>query len=116
MPIAVNCCLLTSVVVLFGVIMLSKVQARTVADVILARRSERSKPPMKRNPFLVSAIVFFFLFVVVSVGTRDLGHEMTYFRMLSQLQSACVRYMLLFVAVCLFVAAALRNRRLRTAR
>jgi hypothetical protein len=96
--------------------MLSKVQASTVADVILARRSERSKPPMKRNPFLFSAIVSFFLFVVVEVGTRDLGHEMTYFRTLSQPQSVCVRYMLLFIAVCLFVAAASRNRRFRTAR
>ena len=96
--------------------MLSKFQARTVADVILARRSERSKPPMKWNPFLFLAIVSFFLFVVVAVGTRDLGHEITYFRTLSQPQSACVRYMLLFIAVCLFVATALRNRRLRSAR
>jgi hypothetical protein len=96
--------------------MLTKDQASTVADVLLARQSERSKLPMKRNPFLLLAIMSLFLFVVVEVGTLDLGHEMTYFGTLSQQQSGWVRYMLLFIAVCLFVAAASRHRRLRTSR
>jgi hypothetical protein len=87
----------------------TKDQTNTVADSRLARQSEQAKSPMKRSQFFALAIVLLFPFLVVEIGTLDLGHEMTYFGRLSQLQSAYVRYALLFIPVCLFAVAAFRN-------
>src|SRR5450755_4424879 len=54
---------------------------------------------MKRDPFLVLAILAFSFFLFVEVGTVDLGHEFTWFGRLSQLQSATVRYALLAIFI-----------------
>jgi hypothetical protein len=66
---------------------------------------------MKRNPFFALALVLVFPYLVVQIGTLDLGHELTYFGKVSQLQSAYVRYTLLLIPMALFVVAAFRYSR-----
>jgi hypothetical protein len=66
---------------------------------------------MQRNPyawFALSAVCFAFL---IEVGTQDLGHEFTWFNMLSQQQSALVRYCASTVAALLVVAAFVYRKR-----
>ena len=60
---------------------------------------------MKRNPFFVLALVFVFPYLLVQIGTLDLGHELTYFGQVSQLQAGYVRYALLLIPVGLFAVA-----------
>ena len=64
---------------------------------------------MKRDPFLVLAILSFSFFLFVEVGTMDLGHEFTWFGRLSQPQSATVRYALLAIFISSAVLTALRH-------
>ncbi|HEY2782363.1 MAG TPA: hypothetical protein VGN12_14250 [Pirellulales bacterium] len=66
---------------------------------------------MKRNPYVVLAIGAVTLAFLFEVGTRDLGHEFTFFGKLSQGQSAWVRYCVLTVAALLVVAAFVYHRR-----
>ena len=63
---------------------------------------------MKRNPFFTLALVLVFPYLVVQMGTLDLGHELTYFGKVSRLQGAYVRYVLLLIPVVLFAVAAFR--------
>jgi hypothetical protein len=63
---------------------------------------------MKRNPLFALALVLVFPYLVVQIGTLDLGHDLTYFGQLSQLQGAYVRYALLLIPVVLFAVAAFR--------
>jgi hypothetical protein len=64
---------------------------------------------MKRDPFLVLAILAFSFFLFVEVGTVDLGHEFTWFGGLSRPQSAMVRYALLAIFISSAALTALRH-------
>jgi hypothetical protein len=64
---------------------------------------------MKRDPFLVLAILAFSFFLFVEVGTVDLGHEFTWFGGLSQQQSALVRHALLAIFISSAALTALRH-------
>jgi len=66
---------------------------------------------MRRNPyawFAFSAVCFAF---TIEVGTRDLGHEFTWFNMLSQQQSAWARYCIFTIAALLVIVAIVYRRR-----
>jgi hypothetical protein len=52
-----------------------------------------------------------FPYLIVQMGTLDLGHELTYFGKLSQPQGAYVRYTLLLIPVILFAAGVFRFSR-----
>jgi hypothetical protein len=64
---------------------------------------------MKRDPFLVLAILAFSFFLLVEVGTVDLGHEFTWFGRLSQAQGATVRHALLAIFISSAAVTALRH-------
>lgn len=64
---------------------------------------------MKRDPFLVLAILAFSFFLLVEVGTVDLGHEFTWFGRLSQSHSTLLRYALLAVFISSTALTALRH-------
>jgi hypothetical protein len=64
---------------------------------------------MKRDPFLVLAILAFSFFLFVEVGTMDLGHEFTWFGRLSPPQSTIVRYALLAIFISSAALTALRH-------
>ena len=66
---------------------------------------------MKRNPFFALALVLVFPYLIVQIGTLDLGHELTYFGKVSQLQGAYVRYTLLLIPMVMFAVAAFRYSR-----
>jgi hypothetical protein len=66
---------------------------------------------MRRNPYIWFAFGAVGLALICELGTRDLGHEFTWFNMLSQQQSAWVRYCVFSVAVLLTVAAIVHRRR-----
>jgi hypothetical protein len=64
---------------------------------------------MKRDPFLVLAILAFSFFLFVEVGTVDLGHEFTWFGRLSQSHSAMLRHALLAIFISSAAVTALRH-------
>ncbi len=66
---------------------------------------------MRGNPyawFALSAVCFASM---IELGTRDLGHEYTWFGMLSPQQSAWVRYGCFTIAALLVIAAFLNRKR-----
>ena len=66
---------------------------------------------MRPNPykwFALSAVCFASM---IEVGTRDLGHEYTWFGMLSPQQSAWVRYCAFTIAALLVIAAFVYRKR-----
>jgi hypothetical protein len=66
---------------------------------------------MRRSPYFWFAFGAVGLALILEVGTRDLGHEFTWFNMLSQQQSAWVRYCVFTVAALLVVAVFVHRRR-----
>jgi hypothetical protein len=66
---------------------------------------------MHRNPYAWFAVVAVCFAFAIEVGTRDLGHELTWFNRLSPDQSAWVRYCAFTVAALLVIAAFVHRKR-----
>jgi hypothetical protein len=66
---------------------------------------------MRRNPYIWFALVAVCFAFTIEVGTRDLGHELTWFNRLSPEQSAWVRYCAITVAALLIIASFVHRKR-----
>jgi hypothetical protein len=66
---------------------------------------------MRPNRYAWFAFSAVCLALVLEVGTRDLGHEFTWFNKLSEQQSAWVRYGVFTIAALLLIAAFVYRRR-----
>jgi hypothetical protein len=62
---------------------------------------------VNRNPLLLVATMAAFVFSILEIRRLDLGHELTWFGNLSQMQALHLRYAALLVTVFPFAAAAL---------
>jgi hypothetical protein len=66
---------------------------------------------MRLNPYAWFALGAVCFALITELGTRDLGHEFTFFHTLSPQQSAWVRYGVYTVAALLVVAAIVYRKR-----
>jgi hypothetical protein len=66
---------------------------------------------MRRNPYAWFAFGAICIAFMIEVGTRDLGHEFTWFNRLSQQQSVWVRYGVFTIAALLVISAFVHRKR-----
>jgi len=66
---------------------------------------------MRRNPYAWFGFAAACFAFTLEIGTRDLGHELTWFHLLAPEQSAWVRYSAFAAAALLIIAAFVYRKR-----